>query len=108
MRDSNVKRALPPVTDWHLEHRGDGRFGLGGDVSFETAQQVLEKSESLFRDHDVIRVDLGEVSTADSAGLALLLEWKARARQRGASIEFANIPEGLAAIAKTTEVGKLL
>ena len=96
------------MTDTPLEHQGDGRFVLRGDLAFETAQQVLRKSEPLFRDHDAIRVDLSNVEKADSAGLALLLEWKARARQNGTSIEFENIPESLAAIAKTTEVGKLI
>lgn len=96
------------MTDWKLEHRGDGGFALQGDVSFETAQQILDKSAALFRDHESIRVDLGEVNKADSAGLALMLEWKAQARRRGAAIEFSNVPDSLTAIAKTTEVGNLI
>lgn len=96
------------MTDWQLEHSGDGNFVLRGDLAFETAQQILLKSETLFGEHQSIHVDLSEVRTADSAGLALMLEWKARARRKGASIQFENVPKSLTAIAKTTEVGNLI
>jgi phospholipid transport system transporter-binding protein len=48
------------------------------------------------------------VDKADSAGLALLLEWKAQAAARGASISYKEIPDSLAAIARTSEVSDLL
>ena len=96
------------MSDFDLQDLGDGRFELSGDMSFETADQILKSSESLFDQYQVLEVDLTKVRKADSAGLALLLEWKARANQRAGEIKFVGIPDSLVAIAKTTEVGELI
>ena len=66
---------LPPVSKFELQDLGDGRFSLIGDMSFETAEQILRASEGPFEQHTRIEVDLSQVEKADSAGLALLLEW---------------------------------
>jgi len=105
---SNVKPARLLVSEFDLRDQGEGRFALSGDMSFETAQQILKSSEPLFRQYAALKIDLSGVSKADSAGLALMLEWKAQAGQRGAVIEFAAIPESLLAVAKTSEVSDLI
>ena len=38
-------------------------------------------------------IDLAQVERADSAGLALMIEWLKRARDAGCRLEFANIPD---------------
>ena len=62
----------------------------------------------MFDKHASLQVDMSGVDKADSAGLALLLEWKAQAAARGATIIYTDIPESLAAIARTSEVSDLL
>jgi len=96
------------MSDFDLQDLGEGRFEMSGDMSFETADQILKCSESSFGQYQVLEVDLTKVRKADSAGLALLLEWKAQANQRAGEIRFIGIPDSLVAIAKTTEVGELL
>ena len=96
------------MSDFDLRDLGDGRFELSGDMSFETADQILKSSESSFDQYQVLEIDLTKVRKADSAGLALLLEWKAQANQRSGDIKFIGIPDSLIAIAKTTEVGDLI
>lgn len=96
------------MDDAVLEDRGDGKFAVKGELSFKTANDVLRTSESRFSQHAELEVDLSGVDRADSAGLALLLEWQAQARQRSASIRFVEIPDNLLAIAKTTEVEDLI
>ena len=86
----------------------EGRFELVGEMSFGTASEILKISEPLFNQHQVLEIDLSNVERADSAGLALLLEWKAQANQRGHEIAFLGIPDSLLAIAQTTEVGHLI
>ena len=104
----NVKRAWLPVSDFELQDQGEGRFALKGNVSFDTANRILKASESVFAQHASLQVDMSGVDKADSAGLALLLEWKAQAAGRGASISYKDIPESLVAIARTSEVSDLL
>jgi phospholipid transport system transporter-binding protein len=96
------------MSDFELQDLGDGRFELSGDMSFETADQILKSSESSFGQYQALEIDLTKVGKADSAGLALLLEWKAQSIQRAGEIKFIGIPDSLVAIAKTTEVGELI
>jgi phospholipid transport system transporter-binding protein len=96
------------VSDFELRDLGDGRFVLSGELSFANADRILQAGAVAFRDHDDVEVDLSEVGRADSAGLALLLEWKAGARRRKNSIRYSGIPDGLLAIARTTDVDTLL
>jgi len=96
------------MSSFELRETGGGNFELVGDMSFETANEILKSSERLFAQHALVQVDLGQVSKADSAGLALLLEWKAQAGQRAATISFTGLPDSLIAIAKTSEVSGLI
>ncbi len=96
------------MSDFDLQDLGEGRFELSGDMSFDTADQILKSSESSFGQYQGLEVDLTKVRKADSAGLALLLEWKARANQRAGEIKFIGIPDSLVAIAITSEVSELL
>ena len=96
------------MSDFRIEDRGEGRFALGGEMSFANADRILRASGPVFAAHDDLEIDLSDVRKADSAGLALLLEWKSEARRRHARIRFRDIPQGLAAIARTTGVDAFL
>ena len=97
-----------PVSDFALTDEGDGRFNLSGEMSFRTAEKILRASEGPFDQHTRIEVDLSGVEKADSAGLALLLEWITWANHTVREIRYASMPERILAIAKTTEVDHLL
>ena len=96
------------MSDFELVDEGDGRFTLTGAMSFATANDILTKSDSLFSRHAALEIDLAGVEKADSAGLALIIEWKSQAANREAAIRFSNLPESLLAIARTTEVEDLI
>jgi phospholipid transport system transporter-binding protein len=96
------------VSNFELVDHGAGRFELSGDMSFDTAEQILQASEKLFRRQAKIEIDLGGVQRTDSAGLALLLEWTGRAHQSGTEMRFVAIPDKVRAIAVTAEVQHLL
>lgn len=96
------------MSDFTLEDHGDGHFALSGEMSFDTAERILESSEKPFADHTRLEVDLSGVTLSDSAGLALLLEWVTWANHTVREIRFSGMPERVLAIAKTTEVDGLL
>lgn len=96
------------MSNFELKQAGEGAFELIGEMSFDTAAEILESSERSFAQYADAQVSLSQVSKADSAGLALLLEWKAQAKQRNAIIRFVAVPDSLLAIAKTTEVSDLI
>lgn len=96
------------ASSFKIDDLGDGRFALIGDMNFDTAEAILRASEDLFEDHTQIEIDFSKVEDNDSAGLALLLEWVTWANHTVREIRFQNLPERIMAIAKTTEVEKLL
>lgn len=96
------------MSEFTIEDLGDGRFALSGEMTFDTAEQILKASEAPFEEHTQIDVDLSEITASDSAGLALLLEWVTWANHSVREIRFSGMPEKILNIARTTEVEPLL
>jgi phospholipid transport system transporter-binding protein len=91
-----------------LQKSADGEYKVVGELNFYTVHQALKKSNSLFvRDADV-RLDLAGVTRSDSAGVALLIEWKRIAEKSSCAVQFDNVPEQMRAIAKFSGVDKVL
>jgi phospholipid transport system transporter-binding protein len=87
---------------------GQGAFRLQGDLDFSTASALLGEARAVFTDYATVRVDLSAVDKVNSAGLALLLEWRDQTEQRGGAIHFDNPPEALLAIARMSNAEALL
>ena len=96
------------MTDFRLEDLGDGHFAVSGEMTFDTAEQLLRDSEKPFEEHTRLEIDLSGVTKSDSAGLALLLEWVTWANHTVREIRFSGMPDRVMDIAKTTEVEELL
>ena len=96
------------MAEFSLEDNGNGHFSLSGEMSFDTAERILQASEKPFDEHTRLEIDLSGVSLSDSAGLALLLEWVTWANHTVREIRFSGMPDRILAIAKTTEVDGLL
>jgi phospholipid transport system transporter-binding protein len=92
-----------------LAEKGDGRCALAGALTLETVPWLwkeLGQGDLLER---ATEVDLAAVSDVDSAGLALLIVWRASCRKKGGDIRFAHLPARLLALAKLTNAeGSLL
>jgi phospholipid transport system transporter-binding protein len=87
-----------------------GRLSLRGELTFTTVEQLDEPVERLRSAQQAGRVDvdLGGVTRADSAGLALLVGFIAAARESQFSVAFRGVPDRLQAIARISEVDALL
>ena len=97
----------------HGEFRtaGDGSLLLSGELSMATVPELLEQlsTQGALRNAEgEILIDLQGVERADSAGLALLIEWQRLAGQQQKSIRFCNIPAQMLAIARLSGVDELL
>ncbi len=87
----------------------DGTLVVTGALTFSTVDAaVYERSRALVGDAHVQVVDLSGVSAADSAGLALLIEWQSVARASGRSLALRSVPVGLRAIADISDVEQLI
>lgn len=87
-----------------------GRIVVTGELTFASARDarqlgvvVLESSRA-----ERIVIDCAGVTRADSAGLAVLLDWLAWGRRTSRAVSLANLPASLVAIARISEVDGLL
>jgi len=71
---------------------------LSGELDAGTVPRRLRESENWFEDGEETIIDLSGVTRADSAGVALLLEWVRDAQQNNASLSFVNAPAQMRAI----------
>lgn len=86
----------------------EGRLLLEGELSFKTVVKLLADFQALPDQGNEIQIDLQGVSRADSAGLALLVEWMRNAQTLGKSIRFLNIPQQMLAIARVSSLDQVL
>ena len=90
-----------------IEVSKDG-YSVRGDLSFATVREILQLSRPLFLEARELNIDLSAVASADSAGLALLVEWYRDAAHTGKKIRFMGVPAQLRALAKISDVDELL
>jgi phospholipid transport system transporter-binding protein len=92
-----------------ISPQSDGGFSISGELVFDTVPDLVANGRTMFAaDGGTLAVDLAHVSRADSAGLALLIEWRRMAVQRGKTIVFKNVPAQMIAIAKVSGLDALL
>lgn len=91
-----------------VERDGAFRFHVQGDMTFSSVNGLLQRSYELFSTLEELEVDLSQVDHADSAGLALVLEWMAQASERNAKIVFTGVPDSMLSIARLCQVESLL
>ena len=90
-----------------IEPAGGG-YRVVGDLGLASATAVLAAGETAFAGQAAVEVDLAGVTDADSAGLAVLIEWTRSARRDGRGIVFKGLPPRLAALARIGGVYELL
>lgn len=91
-----------------LTTSGVNQFAVSGNLSFATVSELLKQSKPLFGDVTSIDIDLSAVTHADSAGLALLLEWLRYGKQHSKVVHYRNLPAQLRSLAAISEVELLL
>ncbi len=77
-----------------------GRFIVDGDLTFASLDKKTVNSFAFLTSGKEVIMDLGGVGNADSAGLALLIEWLKYSRSKRVQLHLRNIPEAILNIAK--------
>jgi len=88
-----------------------GVLALTGALSFETLPSVLEQSARYAERPDVpdrLTIDFSAITGVDSSAVALLLEWRRQAAERGKRLEYVNLPANLVALAELYGVSELI
>jgi phospholipid transport system transporter-binding protein len=103
-----MTRVEPAARRCRLDATGEGRYALVGDLGIESAAGILARGDAAFAGQAAVEVDLSGVADADSAGLAILIEWARSARHDGRRIAFRGMPKRLGGIARISGVLDLL
>lgn len=102
-------RARARGTAFELSSRSAQRCEARGALTFATARRAW--AQGLAAQHaagDALVIDCGAVEHADSAGLAVLLDWLAEAKRAGRSLRYEHLPEGLLRLAHISAVDEML
>ncbi len=87
---------------------GPDRLLARGELSFATAGQALRDGLALLPSSGRCTIDLAGITSADSAGLAVLIEWLSVASERGTTLAFEAVPAQLRAIARISDLEELI
>lgn len=84
-------------------------YQLSGELTMQNVPLVAKETAAMVNamQGDIV-INLSAVSRADSAGLALLIDWLRTANQRGFSIKFEGLPAQLKQIARISELDQIL
>jgi phospholipid transport system transporter-binding protein len=97
------------MSDISIDARAEGDYLLAGALDFASVPSVLDRATEIFVNGATsISIDLSGVTRADSAGLALLVEWMRIAHRHHRNIVFRNIPAQMRAIAKVSGLERIL
>jgi phospholipid transport system transporter-binding protein len=96
------------VGTFSIRRTAPDRLEAKGAICFDSAAQALSSGLALIDRGENTTIDLAQVSEADSAGLAVLVEWLAHARQLDTAIHYANIPAQILAVARISDLDALL
>lgn len=94
---------MNPAPAFVVEAETGGTLRPRGALVFATARTALEQLIARLPAGGSMAVDLGEVE-GDSAGLAVLVEWRAEANRRGVHLRYGNASAGLRALARLSDL----
>jgi phospholipid transport system transporter-binding protein len=100
MKKANTNGAIARVAD--------GSYQVTGHLVFDTVRDLLRSSADVLQTESQQSIDLSGVASADSAGLALLIEWYCAAENAKRTVRFIGVPNQLRALAKLSNLETVL
>jgi phospholipid transport system transporter-binding protein len=103
-----VTDELLAVDQFSIQRMSDGRLEASGVLGYVTAVRALPAGLDLIPQGATCTIDLSKITEADSAGLAVLVEWLATAKSRDTVIRYQGIPAQILAVARISDLESLL
>jgi phospholipid transport system transporter-binding protein len=91
-----------------FELAGEDRARVTGPLGFGTVSALLPAGSDAILAGRAAVIDLGAVTSSDSSGLALLIEWLSVAKGAGRALRYENMPTQLHQLARLSEVEALI
>lgn len=96
------------MANFNFQALSEHQYQLSGELNFTTVPELLEQENALMKDGEAATIDLANVSSANSAAMALLIEWKSVAARNNTEVKFLNIPKQIERLAEVCHVKSLL
>lgn len=94
---------------FRLTPSSDTRLLAAGPLTFATARRASARGEAVIKAVAAAQeIDCSAVTPADSAGLAVLIDWLGVAKRTGRRLRYTQLPEGLTALASISDLAELL
>ena len=87
---------------------GHGVFSLSGHTDFNTIGHLLSAGKTGFVDHEEVTVDIEDADCANTAGLALLMEWHTWCQLANINLVYANPGEKLLELVSINDIAQVL
>src|SRR5438270_12074940 len=89
-----------------LQEQSPGNFADRGPVTFATARRARASGLAAFgaASSRELEVDCSGITSSDSAGMTVLLDWLGFAKRSGRAMHFASLPEQVQALARISDV----
>ncbi len=92
------------MSTFKLIEQSNESYCIEGDLTFTSLNKKEIKAIDFLTCSKAISMDLAKVNLADSAGLALLIEWIKQSKQCGITLTFKNIPNQLLTLAALSDI----
>lgn len=97
------------MSELRLDRVDAGRLRASGALGFTEARAAFARGDALAEGGArEVDLDVAGLEHVDSATLAVLLAWAARAAQRGTRVRLVAVPDGLRALAHLSDAEGLL
>lgn len=83
-------------------------LSLSGELDYYNVMSVYQKSLAYFKNQKDMIIDFSKVITANSAAIALMIEWEKYAKLTTKSIAFRSVSIDLMSIAKASDLESIL
>ena len=91
-----------------IELPAPGHCQIRGELVFGNVPDLEDALDPHLDGLETLTIDLSGVTRADSAGMALMVEWWRRARRAGTTLSLRNTPEQMRNIARVSSLEQIL
>jgi phospholipid transport system transporter-binding protein len=105
-----VANGASSPTSFEISVGAGGRLEARGMLTFGTARRARELGLTALHASDAreLEVDCAAITAADSAGLAVLLDWLATVKRERRGLRYLHLPASLLSIAAISDLDELL
>jgi len=88
------------MSSFNIVKQKEGHFVVEGELTFFNLNKKTIASFDFLKSEQKICIDLQKITIADSAGLALLIEWIKHSKYYATELTFKNVPLQLITLSK--------